>query len=60
MENDVEAKQLALEFIKRYRAEGRTLETVANTAGWVLQIIAHVNAQRRNCHPATTDLRDQG
>jgi hypothetical protein len=46
MENDTEAKRLALEFIKRCRGEGRTIETIANAAGWILQIIAHFEAQR--------------
>jgi hypothetical protein len=61
MENDTEAKHLALDFITRCRREGRTIETVANTAGWILQIIAHVNAQRKTSDNTTTaDRRDQG
>jgi hypothetical protein len=60
MENDIEAKQLALDFITRCRGEGRTIETIANAAGWILQIIAHVDAQRRSRNAGRPDLRDQG
>jgi hypothetical protein len=59
MENDTEAKHLALDFITRCRGEGRTIETIAHTAGWILQIIAHADAQRRRSS-GTPDLRDQG
>ena len=40
MENDTEAKRLALDFIPRCRSEGRTIDAIANTAGWILQIRA--------------------
>ena len=57
MENDTEAKHLALDFITRCRGEGRTIQTIANTAGWILQIIAHADAQRRSHNAAAPDLR---
>jgi hypothetical protein len=60
MENDTEAKHLALDFITRCRGEGRTIETIANTAGWILQIIAHADAQRRSRNAVAPVLRDQG
>ena len=60
VENDTEAKHLALDFITRCRGEGRTIQTIANTAGWILQIIAHADAQRRSHNAAAPDLRDRG
>jgi hypothetical protein len=60
MENDTEAKRLALDFITRCRGEGKRIETVANTAGWILQIIAHANAQRRTANTPAPDVRGQG
>jgi hypothetical protein len=39
---------------------GRTIETIANAAGWILQIVAHVDAQRRSRNAGRPDLRDQG
>jgi hypothetical protein len=60
MESDTEAKHLALDFITRCRGEGKTIETVANAAGWILQIIAHVHAQRRTPDVAAPDIREQG
>jgi hypothetical protein len=58
MENDMDAKRLALDLITRCRGEGRTIETIANAAGWILQIIAHLEAQRGNGTAAAPDLRD--
>ena len=57
MESDTEAKHLALDFITRCRGEGKTIETVANAAGWILQIIAHADAQRRSRNAAAPDLQ---
>lgn len=48
MENDVEAKHLAAELITKCRGQGRSIETIANAAGWILQIVAHLEAQRRS------------
>ena len=58
MENDMDAKRLALDLITRCRGEGRTIETIANAAGWILQIIAHLEAQRGNRTAVAPDLRD--
>ncbi|MGE5260063.1 MAG: hypothetical protein ACM3MH_04200 [Actinomycetota bacterium] len=58
MENDADAKRLALEFITRCRGEGRKIETIANAAGWVLQIIAHFEAQQGKHTAAAPNLRD--
>lgn len=58
MENDMDAKRLALNLITRCRAKGRTIETMANAAGWILQIIAHLEAQRENRTAVAPDLRD--
>ena len=58
MENDMDAKRLALDLITRCRAEGRTIETIANAAGWILQIVAHLEAQRGNRTAVALDLRD--
>jgi hypothetical protein len=59
MENDVEAKHLAAEFIMQCRGQGRSIGTIANAAGWILQIIADLEAQRRSRTAVTADLADQ-
>jgi hypothetical protein len=59
MENDVEAKHLAAEFITQCRGQGRSIETIANAAGWILQIIADLEAQRRSRTAIAADLADQ-
>ena len=59
MENDVEARHLAAELITQCRGQGRSIETIANTAGWILQIIAHLESQRRSRTAPATNLADQ-
>jgi hypothetical protein len=59
MENDVEAKHLAAELITKCRGQGRSIETITNAAGWILQIVAHLEAQRRSRTGPAADLADQ-
>jgi hypothetical protein len=60
MENDIAAKRLAIEFIARCRGDGQTLETIAHAAGWVLQLVAHLEAQRKTRPAIVPDyLSDQ-
>jgi hypothetical protein len=59
MENDIEAKHLALDFITRCRNGGQTIETITHAAGWVLQIIAHFQAERGSHTVVAPDLRDR-
>ena len=59
MENDIAAKRLAVELITRCRGEGRTVETIAHAAGWVLQIVAHLEAQRKKRPAEVPNLSDQ-
>jgi len=59
MENDIEAKRLAVGFITQCRGEGHTVETIANAAGWVLQIVAHLEAQRQSRVAVVPNLSDQ-
>jgi hypothetical protein len=59
MENDVEAKHLAAQLITQCRVQGQSIETIANAAGWILQIIAHLEAQRIGRTAPAADLADQ-
>jgi hypothetical protein len=59
MENDVEARHLAAEFITQCRVQGRSIQTIANAAGWILQIIADLEAQRKSRTALAADLADR-
>lgn len=59
MENDIEARRLAVGFITQCKGEGQTVETIANAAGWILQIVAHFEAQRRNRAAVAPNLSEQ-
>ena len=56
MENDEEAKHLAAEFITQCRGQGRSIETIANAAGWILQIIAHLEFPTQKSHCASNQF----
>jgi hypothetical protein len=47
MENDEEAKRLASEFVMKCYQEGIDVTTIAHAGGWIIQVIAHLEAARR-------------